>query len=52
VKRLGLLFASVVMAAGMFAGVARTVHADGPSACVHLFVDVNGTQQTVDQCAP
>lgn len=23
-----------------------------PSACVHAYININGTEQTVDQCAP
>lgn len=45
--------AVLTLAGAIFGVVAPTAaFADGPSACVHVFVDVNGTSQTIDQCAP
>jgi hypothetical protein len=45
--------AAVLTIAGALFGIgAPAAFAAGPQACVHVFVDINGTQQTVDQCAP
>ena len=45
--------AAVLVLAGAVVGVAApsTAFAD-PSACVHLYLNVNGTAQQIDQCAP
>jgi len=44
--------AAVLTIAGALFGIAApAAFADG-SACVHLYLNVNGTEQTVDQCTP
>ena len=46
-------FAAVLTLAGAIVGVvAPTTAFAAPSACVHVYLNVNGTEQTVDQCAP
>lgn len=45
--------AALTLAGAIFGVVApTTAFADGPSACVHAYLNINGTEQTVDQCAP
>jgi hypothetical protein len=44
--------AVLTLAGAIFGIVAPTTAFADPSACVHLYVNVNGTQQAVDQCAP
>ena len=45
--------AAVLTLAGAIFGVAApAASAAGPSGCVHLYLNVNGTEQTIDQCAP
>jgi hypothetical protein len=44
--------AVLTLAGAIFAVVAPTTAFADPSACVHLHVNVNGTEQTIDQCAP
>jgi len=44
------LIAAVVLGGAALATAAPAL-AD-PSACVHAYVNINGTEQTVDQCAP
>jgi hypothetical protein len=45
--------AVLTLAGAIFGVVAPTAaFAAGPSACVHLYLNVNGTEQAVDQCAP
>jgi hypothetical protein len=46
-------FAAVLtMVGAIFAVAAPTAaFADG-TACVHLYLNVNGTEQTIDQCTP
>lgn len=45
--------AAVLTLAGAIFGIAApaAMAADG-QACVHLYLNVNGTEQAVDQCAP
>jgi hypothetical protein len=43
--------AAVLTLAGALLGVSVPAFADG-SACVHAYLNVNGTEQTVDQCTP
>jgi len=46
-------FAAVLTLVGATLGLAApAAMAASASACVHLYVNVNGTEQTVDQCAP
>jgi hypothetical protein len=35
-----------------FGLAAPAAFAAGPSVCVHAHVNINGTEQTIDQCAP
>jgi hypothetical protein len=45
--------AAVLTITGALFGIgAPAAFAAGGTACVHVFVDVNGTQQTIDQCTP
>jgi hypothetical protein len=45
--------AALTLAGAVFGVLAPTAaFADGPSLCVHAHVDVNGTTQDIDQCAP
>ena len=45
--------AAVITLVGATLGLAApAAMAAGGSACVHLYVNVNGTEQTIDQCAP
>jgi hypothetical protein len=46
--------AAVLTLAGAIFGVVAptTAFAAGPSACLHVHVNVNGTEQNIDQCAP
>ena len=44
------LIAAVVLGGAALA-ISTPAMAD-PSVCVHAYVNVNGTEQTVDQCAP
>lgn len=44
------LIAALVLGGAALATTAPAM-AD-PSACVHVYLNVNGTEQTVDQCAP
>jgi hypothetical protein len=44
--------AVLTLAGAIFGVVAPTAAFAGPSACVHLYLNVNGTEQAVDQCAP
>jgi hypothetical protein len=45
--------AAVLTLAGAMLGViAPTTAFAASSACVHLDINVNGTQQVIDQCAP
>jgi hypothetical protein len=44
--------AVLTLAAAIFGVVAPTAASAAPSACVHLSLNVNGTQQNIDQCAP
>jgi hypothetical protein len=47
------IVAVLSLAGAIFGVVAPTAAlADGPSLCVHAHVNINGTEQTVDQCAP
>lgn len=44
--------AAALTLAGALVGLAApAAFADG-SACVHVYLNVNGTEQTVDQCTP
>jgi hypothetical protein len=44
--------AALVLAGAVFGVVAPTTAFAAPSACVHLYLNVNGTEQALDQCAP
>ena len=45
--------ASWATIAGAIFGIsAPLAYADGPQICVQGYVDINGTQQSIDQCAP
>jgi hypothetical protein len=44
--------AALILAGAIFGVVAPTTAFADPSACVHLYLNVNGTEQAVDQCAP
>jgi hypothetical protein len=44
--------AVLTLAGAMFGVAAPAAMAAGPSACVHVHLDVNGTQQNIDQCSP
>ena len=46
------LAAVLTLAGAIFGIAAPAAFADGPSACVHAYLNVNGTEQTIDQCAP
>ena len=48
-RKLALLFAVAGLAIAAFA-TAAPAHATG--ACVHVSVTINGTNQTIDRCAP
>ena len=42
----------LTLAGAIFGVVAPTAAFADPAACVHLYLNVNGTEQTIDQCAP
>jgi hypothetical protein len=44
--------AVLTLAGAAFGIAAPAAFAAGPTACVHVHVNVNGTEQTIDQCAP
>jgi len=44
--------AVLTLAGAIFGVVAPTTAFADPGACVHLYLNVNGTEQTIDQCAP
>jgi uncharacterized membrane protein YjfL (UPF0719 family) len=44
--------AVLTLAGAIFGVVAPTAASAAPAACVHLELNVNGTQQVIDQCAP
>jgi hypothetical protein len=44
--------AALVTLAAALGIAAPAALAASPSACVHVYVNVNGTEQTIDQCAP
>jgi hypothetical protein len=44
--------AVLTLAGAIFGVVAPTTAFAAPSACVHLYLNVNGTTQAIDQCAP
>jgi hypothetical protein len=44
--------AAVLTIAGALFGVAAPAAFADPSACVHAYLNINGTEQTIDQCAP
>ena len=44
--------AVLVLAGAVFGVVAPTTAFADPSACVHAYLNVNGTAQQIDQCAP
>jgi len=44
--------AVLTLAGAIFGVVAPTTAFADPSACVHAYLNINGTQQTIDQCAP
>lgn len=43
--------AALTLAGALVGFAAPAAFADG-SACVHVYLNVNGTEQTVDQCTP
>jgi hypothetical protein len=46
------LVAVLTLAGAAFGVAAPAAFAASPSACVHAYINVNGTEQTIDQCAP
>ncbi|HEX4655737.1 MAG TPA: hypothetical protein VH274_08345 [Mycobacteriales bacterium] len=48
-KRIAAVLTLVGATLGLAAPAAM---AASSSACLHLYVNVNGTEQTIDQCAP
>jgi hypothetical protein len=44
--------AVLTLAGAIFGVVAPTTAFADPSACVHVHLNVNGTEQNIDQCAP
>jgi len=44
--------AAVLTLAGALFGVTAPAAFADPSLCVHADFNINGTQQTIDQCAP
>jgi hypothetical protein len=46
------LVAVLTLAGAAFGIGGPAAFAASPSACVHVHINVNGTEQTIDQCAP
>jgi hypothetical protein len=44
--------AVLTLAGAVFGIVAPTAALADPSVCVHAHVNINGTEQDIDQCAP
>lgn len=44
--------AAVLVLAGATLGLAAPAAMADSSVCVHAYLNVNGTAQTIDQCAP
>jgi hypothetical protein len=44
--------AAVITLAGALVGLAAPAALADGSACVHVYLNVNGTEQAVDQCTP
>ena len=44
--------AAVLTLAGAIFGIAAPTAAVAGTACVHVYVNVNGTEQSIDQCTP
>lgn len=44
--------AAVLTIAGALFGIAAPAAFADSAACVHVYLNVNGTEQTVDQCTP